>query len=115
MKQDIDYIKDTAQQKKKKLVLATHDAKALFDKYKNEIKSSLLPGKYFADINGYIYKSDIFALGVTIQRIANKLEIIDNKLFDLIQQMIKFDPDDRPNINQCLAHPLFKSKAAESM
>lgn len=115
METDIDYIKDDAQQQRKKLVLATNDAKALFDKYKNEVKTGLLPEKYFSDIDGYIYKSDIFALGVTIQRIANKLEIIDNKLFDLIQQMIKFDPNDRPNINQCLDHPLFKSKAADSL
>ena len=115
METDIDYIKDDAQQQRKKLVLATNDAKALFDKYKNEVKTGLLPEKYFSDIDGYIYKSDIFALGVTIQRIANKLEIIDNKLFDLIQQMTKFDPNDRPNINQCLDHPLFKSKAADSL
>lgn len=115
METDIDYIKDDAQQQRKKLVLATNDAKALFDKYKNEVKTGLLPEKYFSDIDGYIYKSDIFALGVTIQRIANKLEIIDNKLFDLIHKMTKFDPNDRPNINQCLDHPLFKSKAANSL
>jgi serine/threonine protein kinase len=115
METDIDYIKDDAQQQRKKLVLATKDAKNLFDKYKNEVKTGLLPEKYFSDIDGYIYKSDIFALGVTIQRIANKLEIVDTKLFDLIQKMLKFDPNDRPNINQCLAHPLFKTKAAESL
>lgn len=115
MEVDIDYIKDDAQQQRKKLILATNDAKNLFDRYKNEVKQGLLPEKYFSDINGYIYKSDIFALGVTIQRIANKLEIVDNKLFDLIQLMIRFDPNERPNINQCLAHPLFKSKAAESV
>jgi serine/threonine protein kinase len=112
---DIDYIKDDAQLQRKKLILATNDAKTLFDRYKNELKKGLLPEKYFSDINGYIYKSDIFALGVTIQRIANKLEIIDNKVFDLIQQMTRFDPNDRPNINQCLAHPLFKSKSAQSV
>ena len=112
---DIDYIQDNEQQQRKKLVLATTDAQNLFDKYKNEIKTGVLPEKYFTDIDGYIYKSDIFALGVTIQRIANKLEIIDTKLFDLIQKMTKFDPNDRPNINQCLAHPLFKTKAAESL
>jgi serine/threonine protein kinase len=115
MQTDIDYIQDDDHLQKKKFVLATNDAKDLFDKYKKEIKMGLLPEKYFSDIDGYIYKSDIFALGVTIQRIANKLEIIDNKLFDLIRQMTKFDPNDRPNINQCLDHPLFKTKAAESL
>lgn len=115
MQTDIDYLKDDEQQQRKKLVLATNDAKNLFEKYKQEFKTGVLPEKYFVDIDGYIYKSDIFALGVTIQRIANKLEIIDNKLYDLIQQMLQFDPNNRPNINQCLAHPIFKSKSAVSL
>lgn len=115
MQLDIDNLKEDEHQQRKKLVLATDDAKNLFDKFKKEIKTGVLPEKYFVDIDGYIYKSDIFALGVTIQRIANKLEISDSKLFDLIQQMTKFDPNDRPNINQCLSHPLFKSKDAESL
>lgn len=114
METDIDYIKDTEQQKKKKLILASNDASQLFEKYKIELKNGLLPAKYFKDIDGYIYKTDIFALGVTIQRIANKLEIIDDKLFDLIKKMIRFDPNDRPNIYQCLSHSLFNSKSAES-
>ena len=112
---DSDYVKDTEAEQKKKLVLATKDSKDLFDKFKKELKTGLLPDKYFKDTDGYIYKSDIFALGITMQKIAKKLEVLDNKLIDLIQQMTQFDPNDRPNINQCLAHPLFKSKVADSL
>lgn len=112
---DSDYVKDTAVEQKKKLILATKDSQELFDKFKKELKTGILPEKYFKDFDGYIYKTDIFALGITLQKIAKKLEVLDNKLIDLIQQMTKFDPDDRPNINQCLAHPLFKSKEANSL
>jgi serine/threonine protein kinase len=115
MKVDSDYVKDSAKEKRRKLILATADSKKIFEKLKRELKTGILPAKYFTELDGYIYKSDIFALGVTFQRISKKLEVLDNKLFDLIQQMTQFDPDNRPNINQCLAHPVFKTRDAKSI
>jgi serine/threonine protein kinase len=73
-------------------------------------------GKDTQKFNGYVQKSDIYALGLTIYEIVHKFAIIDPnsvnlskniKLIDLLKNMFQLDPDKRYNIIQCLQHPYF--------
>jgi len=84
------------------------DLSKLYDKLLNELLNGSFHQKYTADYNGYVYKTDIFAAGVTIAFIQSELGISNPKLSDLISKMVRINPDDRININQCLAHPFFK-------
>ena len=64
-------------------------------------------------LNSYLYKTDIYALGITFAEIRYKLflnKVIDNYdslglLNDLIENMIEINPDKRFNIIQCIQHP----------
>ena len=80
----------------------------LYDTRVAELLNRTFGSKYSADYNGYVYKTDIFAAGITFARIRYYLQIPNPKLLDLIANMVRIDPDKRYNINQCLAHPLFK-------
>lgn len=100
--EDSDVIEHTAKYKKAKL-----DTEKLFDKFKAEIETKQLPGKYFQQYTGYVYKSDIFALGLTLEKIAKKLHVLNDKMINLFRNMTEFDPDRRYDINQCLKHPFF--------
>jgi serine/threonine protein kinase len=80
----------------------------LYDTRVSELLDGAFGPKYSADYNGYVYKTDIFAAGITLARIRYYLQIPNSKLLDLIANMVRIDPDKRYNINQCLAHPLFK-------
>ena len=81
---------------------------SLYDARLSELRDGTYGQKYSADYDGYVYKTDIFAAGITIGRIRYYLQISNPKLLDLIANMVRIDPDKRFNINQCLAHPLFK-------
>jgi len=87
-------------------------SKSMLGKLYDNMVSELLDGtfgqKYSADYNGYVYKTDIFAAGITLARIRYYLQIPNPKLLDLISNMVRIDPNKRFNINQCLAHPVFK-------
>lgn len=77
--------------------------------------------KYFGNVkdkfNGYVHKSDVYALGITFYEILHKYcgtghssctELKQNsKLAHLLKNMIELDPDKRYNILQCLQHPYF--------
>ena len=59
-------------------------------------------------MNGYIYKGDIFAMGVSFFLVYDFLGVHDDNLLDLIRNMLKCDPNERYNINQCLDHIFFR-------
>jgi len=77
--------------------------------YDNLVKN-LVAGTFYkllkTDYSGMIYKSDIFALGITLGFIRRHYRLQhDRKLTDLISKMIKLSSAERPTIKQCLAHP----------
>ncbi len=66
--------------------------------------------------NGYVQKSDIYAIGMSFYEIVHKFAAKDPigatlkrnlKLIDLLKNMIILDPEKRYNIIQCLQHPYF--------
>lgn len=88
--------------------------------YKLIIDGNILD-KYFgtgADkFNGYVHKSDIYALGITFYEILHKYchrnpycaDLKKNpKLAHLLKNMIELDPEKRYNVLQCLQHPYFQ-------
>ena len=60
------------------------------------------------NLEGFIYKIDVFALGLVFFSIYQSLDIKNDKLMDLIKNMIMFDPDERFSVIKCLKHPYFK-------
>ena len=74
-----------------------------------------LLNKYYGNtniLNGYLQKSDIYSLGLTIYEFVNSYILQTDgrkniQLYDLIYHMIKFDPEERYNVIQCLQHPYF--------
>ena len=89
--------------------IAKPEITALYDLLVRELIDGSFSKKYIADYDGYLYKTDIFAAGVTIAVIKTELGIRNPKLSDLIAKMVRIDPNKRFNINQCLAHPVFKN------
>jgi serine/threonine protein kinase len=86
----------------------------LYNKIMNEYKNKTILNKFFGSdenkYNGYLQKGDIFAFGITIYIfINNYMDYFKNdyKLFDLLRNMIKIDPESRFNIVQCLNDPYF--------
>jgi len=82
---------------------------SLYDLLVRELQSGTFAKKYSKDYDGYLYKTDIFAAGVTIATIKYELGIRNPKLNDLIANMVRIDPNKRFNIHQCLSHPVFKN------
>ena len=76
--------------------------------------------KYFGNtnnkFNGYVQKSDVYALGLTVYEILHKYcysylcsDLKKNlKLSNLLKNMIEIDPAKRYNVLQCLQHPYFQ-------
>jgi serine/threonine protein kinase len=67
--------------------------------------------------NGYLQKSDVYSLGISICETLYKYSNINIKkdyeykdLYDLLSRMIEMDPDKRYNIVQCLSHSYFTGK-----
>ena len=54
--------------------------------------------------DGYMYKADIFALGLTFKKYYDAFNINNNKIENLIKHMLLPNPDKRYNVNQCLKH-----------
>ena len=81
----------------------------LYDLLVRELQDGSFSKKYSKDYDGYLYKTDIFAAGVTIASIKYELGIRNPKLNDLIANMVRIDPNKRFNINQCLSHHVFKN------
>lgn len=85
------------------------DLRQLYDLLLKELLDGTFSHKYSKDYDGYLYKTDIFAAGVTIASIRYELGIHNPKLFDLVANMVRINPNTRFNIHQCLSHPLFKN------
>lgn len=81
----------------------------LYDLLLRELQNGTFAQKYSKDYDGYLYKTDIFAAGITIATIKYELGIRNPKLNDLIANMVRIDPNKRFNIHQCLSHPVFKN------
>ncbi len=76
----------------------------------DNLAKSLADGTFYkllkTDYTGLVYKSDVFALGITLGFIRRHYRLQhDRKLTDLITKMIKISSAERPTIQQCLAHP----------
>ena len=59
--------------------------------------------------DGYMYKGDVFALGLTFKKFYDALKINNNKIENLIKHMVQTNPDKRYNVNQCLKHISLRS------
>ena len=94
----------------------------LYIKIKKEFENKQIFNKYFGVDNkdgkfdGYLQKGDIFGLGITVCKFIksfnkkNKSNILQNqKLHNLIKNMIQPDPDLRYNVIQCLKDPYFEN------
>ena len=92
----------------KNCVFTENDIKKLVNLLYKNIKRKSIFGKFTSKVTGFLYKSDIFALGVTFFLLYDSIGVNDNNLLDLIRNMIKCNPDERYDINQCLKHPYFK-------
>jgi len=92
----------------------------LHNNIKQEFKDKKILERFFGTdkekekYNGYLQKGDIFALGVTIYELLNyykyelKYEINNyDKLVNLLEKMVRLNPDNRYNVQQCLFHPYF--------
>ena len=83
----------------------------------NDIKSNSFMTKYFGSqsnkFGGFLQKGDIYALGIAMYEF---LEVFtgfinvkkDIRLHNLLQNMIKLNPDKRFTVIDCLNHPYFK-------
>lgn len=60
--------------------------------------------------DGYLYKADVFALGLTMRKMYNAFQINNNKFENLLKYMLHPNPDKRYNVNQCLKHIALKKK-----
>ena len=98
---------------------------SLIKQIKNEFDTKKVLSKYYGTndnkINGYLQKSDIYALGITMYKLLNisnhdnhhnkyfKTINVNNelKLNNLLKNMINPDPNKRYNILECLRHPYF--------
>jgi len=95
----------------------------LLDSIYEDFKTRAILPKYFGTeqdkLNGYVQKTDVYALGMTVYEMINSLPrhskdsisrgtLLHNvKLQNLLKNMIAFHPDSRYNILQCLQHPYF--------
>lgn len=92
----------------KNCIFSENDIKKLVNLLYKNIKRKTLFSRFTNNISGFLYKSDIFALGITFFMIYDSINEKNNDLLDLIRNMIKCNPDERYDINQCLKHPYFK-------
>ena len=104
----------------------TNYKKTLTDIYNKNIKyimydkRSVILHKYYGidttdKYSGYLQKSDIYALGLTLYTFVtfyNKYYKLNKntQLFDLLYKMIEIDTDKRYNVINCLRHPYIENK-----
>jgi serine/threonine protein kinase len=88
----------------------------LYAKIKKEFSNKTLLNNYFGidnNLNGYLQKSDVYSLGITLYEFldsyTNIINIKNNlRLHDLLKRMLELNPENRYNALQCLNHPYFK-------
>lgn len=95
----------------------------LYKKLIGEFKHKDILNNFFGTdenkYNGYLQKGDIFSLGVTIYNFldyyknnfktnnSSNINLKNSKLLNLLQNMIKIEPNKRYNVIQCLKHSYF--------
>lgn len=95
------------------------NTRTLIKKIRKSFINGTILTKYFGNdkFNGYVHKSDVYALGITFYEILHKychgnpscFNLKNNpKLTHLIKNMIDLDPDKRYNVIKCLQHPYFQ-------
>jgi serine/threonine protein kinase len=91
--------------------------KQLIVDIQNDFKNKTILPKFFGTendkYNGYIQKTDVYALGLSIYEIIyffskNNTLKNDLRLNNLLKSMINFEPNKRLNVIQCLQHPYFQ-------
>ena len=95
-------------------------ARELIERIYKSFTDGIILTQYFGKdndkFNGYVHKSDIYALGITFYEILHKYckgntscaDLKKNlKLAHLLKNMIELDPEKRYNVLQCLQHPYF--------
>jgi len=89
---------------------------SIYKKIKYQYDKNMFIDAYFGTpsnkYNGYLQKSDIYALGLTIFICLykfSKMSVESNpKLYDLLIKMIELNPENRFNVMQCLSHEYFR-------
>ena len=97
----------------------TNNCLSLYQKVKYLFDNQQILNSYYGTeknkFNGYLQKSDVYALGLTIfiaLYIYSDIDVRNNELlYDLLIHMIAIDPDKRYNAVQCLSHPYFHSQS----
>jgi serine/threonine protein kinase len=91
-------------------IYSKEDLEKLFYKFFLLLRDRKLIRKFMDNTNleGFIYKIDVFALGLVFFSIYQSLDIKNEKLMDLIKNMIILDPEERLSVVKCLKHQYFK-------
>jgi len=97
----------------KSMFYTLSDQKNIFIKLVSEYNKDKLI-ENFTKPNGYIYKWDVFSLGLVFVKIVKTLNIVDKECYDLINHMINIDYTERYTSIQCLAHPFFSKSTSIS-
>ena len=87
----------------------TNDIHSLLIKLLIQYRKGKLLLNHKRHYDGYMYKADVFALGLTFKKFYDALKINDNKIENLIKHMVQPNPDKRYNVNQCLKHISLRS------
>ena len=85
-----------------KFYVNSNDINKILIKLLLQYKKGKLLSNHKNHYDGYMYKGDIFALGITFKKYYDAFSINDNKLENLIKHMLQPNPDKRYNVNQCL-------------
>ena len=91
-------------------IYSKEELDVLYQKFFLYLKDRKLIRKFLDEekYEGFIYKIDVFSIGLVFFNIYKSLKIKNAKLLDLIKHMIKLDPEERYSIIKCLKHPFFK-------
>lgn len=82
----------------------------LYDRIVLSLKDNTFYKILKSDYIGLLYKSDVFALGITLAYMRRHFRLQnDEKLRDLLKNMIRLSPGDRYSILDCLKHPFYNS------
>lgn len=95
----------------KNLFFSSSDRKDIFMKLVREYNNDKLIANFVKE-DGYIYKWDVFSLGLVFVKMVHELGIKDSLCYDLINNMINIDFSKRYTSAQCLAHPFFSKSNA---
>lgn len=81
----------------------------MYNKFLKLIIQNKIEKYLYNNKEGIVYKYDIYALGVSIFRMGNILEINDAEFYNLVKNMVMTDPDERYNSAECLQHDYLRN------